>query len=228
MKKSSSLENALKILSLFTVEKPQFSVSEIAKQLDIANSTAHRLLMSLMCEEFVIKDPYTHQYRLSVAIRSLENIIMKNNQMYEVSKKVASEYAKKYNQSISVTTLRKSCTYYLYSAWSTIDAEMFMVYPGKEDKQNSTSSSRLLLAYDIHQTTLPQPFAKAIRQRQYDVRHGILDIGYSTIAVPIRKNRKVVAALELLIPTERLTKHKEIQIVSQIQDYAAKISSKLQ
>lgn len=227
MKKRSSLENALRLLSLFTVEKPQFSVSEIAEQLNIANSTAHRLLMSLMGEKFITKDPYTHQYRLSVGIRSLENVITKNNRMYDVSKKIVNEYANKYNQSISVTTIRKGCTYYIYSGWSTNDEEMYMVYPGKEDRQNSTSSSRLLLAYDLYQTILPQSFAKAIRQRQYDVRHGILDSGYSTIAVPIRENKKVSASLELLIPTEQLKKHREVQLINRMHEYATKISSQL-
>ena len=49
-KRYSSLENALRIFELFNVKERDFSVSEVAEQLSIADSTAHRLLTILQKE----------------------------------------------------------------------------------------------------------------------------------------------------------------------------------
>ena len=58
----SSVDHALELLLLFR-SRPALRVSEVAEQLDVARSTAHRLLGMLVHRQFAIQDPATRTYR---------------------------------------------------------------------------------------------------------------------------------------------------------------------
>lgn len=73
--KRTSLENALYVLKLFSLDQPEMSVTEISRKLDIAKSTSYRLLSSLASEGFVYKDPHSNLYSLGSSILSLANIV---------------------------------------------------------------------------------------------------------------------------------------------------------
>jgi DNA-binding IclR family transcriptional regulator len=58
----SSVDHALELLLLFR-SRPTLRVSEVADQLDVARSTAHRLLGMLVHRQFAVQDPATRAYR---------------------------------------------------------------------------------------------------------------------------------------------------------------------
>lgn len=58
----SSVDHALELLLLFR-SRPALRVSEVADQLDVARSTAHRLLNMLVHRQFAVQDPATRAYR---------------------------------------------------------------------------------------------------------------------------------------------------------------------
>ena len=58
----SSVDHALELLLLFR-SKPTLRVSEVADSLDVARSTAHRLLGMLVHRQFAVRDPATRTYR---------------------------------------------------------------------------------------------------------------------------------------------------------------------
>jgi len=58
----SSVDHALELLLLFR-SRPALRVSEVAEELGVARSTAHRLLTMLVCRQFAVQDPITRTYR---------------------------------------------------------------------------------------------------------------------------------------------------------------------
>jgi DNA-binding IclR family transcriptional regulator len=54
----SSVDHALELLLLFR-SRPALRVSEVAAELDVARSTAHRLLGMLVYRQFAVQDPVT-------------------------------------------------------------------------------------------------------------------------------------------------------------------------
>jgi DNA-binding IclR family transcriptional regulator len=58
----SSVDHALELLLLFRT-RPALRVSEVADSLDVARSTAHRLLGMLVHRQFAVQDPATRAYR---------------------------------------------------------------------------------------------------------------------------------------------------------------------
>ena len=58
----SSVDHALELLLLFR-SRPALRVSEVAEELAVARSTAHRLLTMLVHRQFAVQDPVTRTYR---------------------------------------------------------------------------------------------------------------------------------------------------------------------
>ena len=58
----SSVDHALELLMLFR-SRPSLRVSEVADELNVARSTAHRLLGMLVYWQFAVQDPATRAYR---------------------------------------------------------------------------------------------------------------------------------------------------------------------
>ena len=74
----SSVDNALTLLAALR-DRPSLAVKEGAEMLDVAPSTAHRLLTTLSAHGFVVQDPTTRRYGagprlLEVALSSLERV----------------------------------------------------------------------------------------------------------------------------------------------------------
>jgi DNA-binding IclR family transcriptional regulator len=58
----SSVDHALELLLLFR-SRPALRVLEVAEELNVARSTAHRLLTMLVYRQFAVQDPVTRTYR---------------------------------------------------------------------------------------------------------------------------------------------------------------------
>lgn len=65
----TSVDNALRILLLLN-ERPSVRVSEVASQLGISVSSAHRLLSALVYRDFAEKDPASHAYSSGSVVRT--------------------------------------------------------------------------------------------------------------------------------------------------------------
>lgn len=63
-----SVENALKVLELFSGDSGELGVSDVSRELDIGRSTAHRLLTTLESRGFVEQNQTTGKYRLGMKI----------------------------------------------------------------------------------------------------------------------------------------------------------------
>lgn len=68
-----SVTTALDVLDCF-LSAPELGVSEIARRLGIAKSSAHRLLTTLAARQVVEKNPETGQYRLGVHLFALGHL----------------------------------------------------------------------------------------------------------------------------------------------------------
>lgn len=68
-----SVERALEILSLFSIDQQTLSVSEIAGKLNLPKSTVFRLLSTLKSRNFIEKEPYSQRYHLGYKVYDLGN-----------------------------------------------------------------------------------------------------------------------------------------------------------
>jgi IclR family KDG regulon transcriptional repressor len=68
-----SVEKALRILRVFTRERPEMSITEISRELGLTYSTAFRLIATLEANSFLYKNPGSQKYSLGPAIRILNS-----------------------------------------------------------------------------------------------------------------------------------------------------------
>src|SRR5215211_9534250 len=63
------VEKALRVLDLFTLERPSWSVTEIARELDLPTATAHRIVRALEDRSYLARSDM--RYRLGYATLEL-------------------------------------------------------------------------------------------------------------------------------------------------------------
>jgi DNA-binding IclR family transcriptional regulator len=68
VKLSTTVDKALSLLELFTAQKPEIGLSEVARLADIDKATAHRLLSALATRGFLEQDEQSRLYRLGVSV----------------------------------------------------------------------------------------------------------------------------------------------------------------
>jgi IclR family transcriptional regulator, KDG regulon repressor len=203
----SSLENALRLMDIFTVEKPEYNLNELADKLSIAQSTVHRLLTTLRSEGFVVKDSLSNKYRLGVSIRALESVIRKEINLFHLSQDILEEIVLRTNLSASLGIIFQESTFYLNAI--EVDNPFFSkyCYIGKQSSFLSTSAGKVLLLTKNDQEILQLVKEPSIvtKLRQQLKVYGYIEsnednqIGISTIAVPIKnKNNETIAALEMM------------------------------
>jgi IclR family transcriptional regulator, KDG regulon repressor len=81
----SSVRSAIRIIGLFTAETPVLGVSEIARRLQVAKSTASRLSTTL-CAENILTPTSNRQYRLNVRLASVGLLAAQSHPVYEAGR----------------------------------------------------------------------------------------------------------------------------------------------
>ncbi|MCD8509361.1 MAG: helix-turn-helix domain-containing protein [Bacillus sp. (in: Bacteria)] len=70
-----SVERALKILNTLAQYPEGIGITELSNKLQLAKSTTHRLILTLMNNNYVIQDSKTENYRLGMHIVSLSSSV---------------------------------------------------------------------------------------------------------------------------------------------------------
>ena len=203
----SSLENALRLMNIFTVEKPEYKLNELAEKLSIAPSTVHRLLTTLRSEGFVVKDSLSNKYRLGISLRVLESVVIKNTDLFHLSQDILEQIVLRTNLSSSLAIIFQESTFYLNAI--EVDNHLFskFSYIGKQCSFLSTSAGKVLLLSkrdtDISVFVQEQSTVSKLRYQLqtngYIESHDDNRLGISSIAVPVKNKRnETIAALEII------------------------------
>ena len=71
----SSVTTAIHLMKTFTAEDQELGISELAKRLNVAKSTVHRLAGALLDEGLLQQSPETGRYSLGVELFSLGSMV---------------------------------------------------------------------------------------------------------------------------------------------------------
>jgi DNA-binding IclR family transcriptional regulator len=66
-----SIQRATQVLGLFTFERPNWRVSDVAKALNLAIGTAHGIISALEKADYIEQDPSTKEYHLGLKLLEL-------------------------------------------------------------------------------------------------------------------------------------------------------------
>ncbi|MEB3101522.1 IclR family transcriptional regulator [Ferviditalea candida] len=222
---ASSLENALQLLKMFTMDEPELRLSEIAEKLGVAASTAHRLVNTLVAEGFVVKDPRTNMYRLGASILAFGKMITAQIKLYREALPILQELVNKSNETAHIGILDQTDTVYLHKIECSHPVRL-LSHSGKRNPAYCTGTGQLILAYQDERTvnrvierglvrktpktiTRPDEFLSllnTIRKQGFAIASEQLHEGVTSIAAPIRDlSGQVVASVAVVGPVQRIT-----------------------
>jgi len=214
--KYSTLQNAIRLLNLFSIDQSELSVTEIATELGIAKSTAHRMLISLESEGLIVKEQKNNLYRLGVSFLSLGNVITKNMRIYNHSSNILKHLQKTTGETSGVMVLENEYAYVINIEESHYPIH-YSTYIGQKEPVYYSSTGLAILAFQsakvIHaikeKAFIPvKDFEQKIdfiRLNGYCVSIDEFYENVTSIAVPVRNGRgEVIASLAIAGPSERI------------------------
>jgi IclR family transcriptional regulator, KDG regulon repressor len=226
-KGSSSLGNALRLLNLFTMDEPEFTLSELAERLEVGHSTIHRLTMTLMHEGFLSRDFITKKFRLGSSILAVEKTILSNYEICQYSTPLLKKLVKETGEAAHLSVLKNRKVVYLQKIDSPNYVQLYS-HVGKQNPVHATSTGQVLLAYqcktEIERViedglfpytdktiTNPQQLIELlskIRKQGYSYSKDELQLGFASIAAPVNSPAgNIKYAISIAGPSSRITPH---------------------
>jgi len=241
-----SVANAARVLKAFTPNEREWGVTDLARRLGIAKSTAHRLLATLTDEGLLEQDPASGRYRLGLIVFDMA-AAAQSMDLHEAVLAPMTQLRNRTGETVQVAVLDGREVVYVERLDSPNTLRLFLEV-GRRNSAHSTGCGKALLAFlppeqldrrlrnwklnaktphtITDATALRRDLAEA-RRRGYAVNRRESEAGVISVAAPIRDiGGRPIAAISVAGPAERLEVH-ERAIAQATVECAAVISRRL-
>jgi IclR family transcriptional regulator, KDG regulon repressor len=222
----SSVTSALLVMKAFSAEEAEIGISSLAKRMGLAKSTVHRLAVTLAAEGFLEQNPETGRYRLGLSLFTLGALARRRMDVSNVSRPLLGVLRDKYQEAATLAILSGTSIMYLHNLESG-QAIGIRAHIGDLKPAFCTAEGRVLLAYSpaslvsevltgdmtartprtVSDPAELQRGLEEVRVSGYAIDDEESEAGMRCVAAPVRDiSGKVVAAVGLAGPTQRLTK----------------------
>lgn len=243
----TSLENALRLLDLFSIEQPELGITEIAASLNIGLSTAHRMAISLAAEGFLVKDKQSNQYRLGTSWLSLGNIVQQRMEIYQTAFPYLEKLVEQAKETVQLSTLSGTNILYICHIDPTHSVSL-KTDVGMELPAHCTALGRAMLAFSPEEKAEEvirrglHPFTKhtvtdvtqfrdilhEIKQKKVAVCIEQYHEQRNSIAAPILNEQgRSIAAVAIVGPSKRIHRHAIPQLSKLVAQTAQHISERM-
>ncbi|MDQ3547386.1 MAG: IclR family transcriptional regulator, partial [Chloroflexota bacterium] len=242
-----SVDKALTLLLLLR-ERRALTVTEASRELEVAASTAHRLLAMLQYRGFVVQDPVTKTYLLGPVLAELGLAAVRGMDIRAEARPVMERLVAEVGETVHLGVLRGTDVLFLESVESAsalrVADRTGMTLPAHASAVGKAllaelSTEQLHILYPdanlplfrpntiTRRDTLEQALA-AVRERGYATNADESEAGVSGVAAPIRDSTgRVRAALTVSAPTSRLSEEQVAAIAPATIRAAAEIGARL-
>lgn len=244
-----ALERGLSVLSLFTHERAELSLTEIARATDISMTTTVRIASTLEHAGYLHRDPDSKRYRPALKVLQLGFSAVRSLDVREVARPHLEELSQRTGETVSHAALDKLEIVYIDRVRNRQIVGVILGI-GSRLPAHCTSMGKVMLAYlpeeelagrlggasltscttrtVIVATELLREL-KRVRQRGYALNQQELAIGLRAVAAPIRdESGAVVAAINISGSTESISLNRlRDDLAPQVVQTAARISQGL-
>lgn len=217
-----SVQKGLRILHLFTREKPVWGTTEIAAALELNKSTVSRLISDLLAEGYLQKEQ--NKYCLGYSLLYLSGVITSHLEIQRESKDIIKELVNHIGEAAHIAVLEGTGITYVHKAECQNPVEL-LSFIGRKNPVSCTSSGQVLLAFHKdnvidyvidaglprmgpNSVTDPEQFRSRLQQvkRQgYSICKDEMHENVVSIAAPIRDyTGEVVAAVSTAGTNQRI------------------------
>ena len=238
---------ALTLLKTFTDKKPELSLIELADAVGLNKTTAYRLLTALESEGLVTRNQIADTYRLGSETIVLGGRAMRANNLQKVCRPELEMLAGKTKETVTVEILSGEQALTLDEISGSYVVGM-SGYIGTSWPLHATSTGKLLLAHlsearleplltkpmtrytpkTIVDTIMLQRELVQIRDKGYALGQEELEIGFVSVAVPLRDHTsEVIAAIGVGGSSARLQEDNLLELIELAKVAAQRISAQL-
>ena len=245
---NKSIDRALQILELFSMEKPAWGITEIGKALNMYKSNVYNILFTLAKRGFIKKDFNTEKYSLSIKYFELGSVVIKNMDLRKIALPYIEKLFQEFNETVHIGVLdngrvvsieREESKQGLYShieigksvpLYCTAVGKAIMAYL-PPDKVNSLIKEKGLKKYADNTITNKDDLIKGlekIRKRGYAIDNIEHEVGVRCVAGPIRDyTGKVIASMSVSGPAFRINENNTPNIAKKVKEYCDCISEEM-
>lgn len=220
------IDKTLLLLSLFTAERPEWGITELAVRSGLPKSTVYRVLRVLMHHDYLDQDPLTKRFRLGLGALELGRRAHEGSRTRRAALPVLNRIATLSGETVTLQVLNQQRDQVVCIERAQQQSGLRLILEvGSTAPLHAGSSSKVLLAFmpaeEIERVIargLPALTAKTItapavlrrelaeiRQRGYAVSFEETDEGAAGVSVPVRDRAgQVVAGLTIAGPVTRL------------------------
>ncbi len=214
-----SVGSALDVLECFATDG-DLGVSDIARRLGVAKSTAHRLLQTLASRGFVEQDPHTGQYRLGIHVYELGALTLARNELRHVALPHLRQVAAATGLTVNLSVPDGPDIVFVERIENS-DGVRILGHFGRRLPAHTTSSGKAIAAWntqadlDRRRAGFPPRVSHTVRTESdwercletvrkvgYAVSNSESFDGASSVAVPVLLRRRAVAAVSVFGPSE--------------------------
>jgi IclR family KDG regulon transcriptional repressor len=243
----SSVTTAIHLLKTFTEEDETLGISELAKRLNVAKSTVHRLAGALLDEGLLQQDPESGRYGLGVGLFSLGALVRSRLDVTNESKTILNVLREKTQENVRLAVLDRQSVVFLHDLESP-QALRIRSATGQLKPAFCTAEGLCLLAglrapdlekFLQYPRTVRAPntitdkdeFLQSLRQvkrRGYAFEDEYCDEGTRCVAAPIyNAEGRLVAAVGVAGPRIRIKKAQVPKLAPVVTGAANEISQRM-
>ncbi|MDK2823537.1 MAG: IclR family transcriptional regulator, regulon repressor [Clostridia bacterium] len=242
-----SVDRALQIMEVFSSEKRELGVTEIAQSLGIHKSTVFGLLATLENRGYVEQNLENGKYKLGLKLFELGNLVQEGMDLRSLAAPFIAELVDKYGETVHLVIHDKGEVVYIDKRESLSNIRI-LSRVGSRLPMHCTGVGKCLLAFmaeeDIQLVIKKglRPFtpntiidAEKLKQELATIRNNgyafdleEIEMGLRCVAAPIKNHKgEVIAAISLSGPSMRMDEEKMLQLIEPIKTAALKISRSL-
>ena len=248
----SSVHKTFAILEYFTIQKPEWGVTELATAIGSNKSTIYRFLSDLTKLGVLYKDPNSEKYSLGLKLFELGNRVRLNAAFVDKTHPVLVEVAKQITETVHIAIWKEQQAFHVdkvespqglkisshigsYApAYSTSLGKVLLAYLPKEEQSEVIQAlfqKETLKSFTEHTITKPQALIKeltTIKSKGYALDREECEIGLICVGIPIfNQANEVVASLSASGPSNRFKEEKIADYVAILQKGATAIQQKI-
>lgn len=243
----SSVTTAIHLLKTFSEEEPELGISELAKRLEIAKSTVHRLATALLDEGLLDQNQETGRYRLGIGMFSLGSQVRTRLDVAVEAKPFLNDLRASLGENARLGILNRRNVVFIHDFESNeavrlrsitgqyrpahCTAEGLCLLAGMRSSALESWASEPLQPRTDHSIKTSEDLLERIRRVRrigYATEEEECEIGTRCIAAPIfQADGKVIASIGLAGPRLRLKKRDFPQLAEEVMAYAQKLSERL-
>ena len=243
-----AVDRALRLLLMFR-ERPELRIVDAARELEAAPSTVHRILAMLMAYGFVSKDADTQAYLPGEVLVDLGLQVMNQWDFVETARPLVADLSAAAGETASLGVLRQSDVLIV----AAVESEQMVRIAGLLGQRISAFHSamgRVLLAElpvervrrmypdqtlrgrgELADIVIERDELEAeltrVREQGHATNDLPLSMDYASVAVPVRRHGRAIAAMTLALPRQRVTPQFPQQQLGELRHFAAVLEGML-